>query len=640
MPLLAAALLACQEKATGPSGISVTLKLKQQWPATYQEVDQVPTTTCQVELHTIVTGSGRAMLEDALLYFAYGTDRTAFIDTVRVPANYVAQIWGTEDIHGGGTWPTVVLIRAGAPFTVKMSFIYRETGKDPRTADLTFDCGAKPPAAAPPTVSAANLAAPAGQLLPGSVVSLNYSAESPIGVWQTVVSVRGACNLDIPYADLLNTAVFHDVRITLPDTCKVNEPIEITIHVRDANLVETTRQVGTLTIVDVTPPVLTPDPPVLDSMYFVGDAALVTVIATDDVRLSTIIWEVLPYGVTDSVHTDLRYARPTLRIPLRPEWVGEFQVRIRARDAAGLYSNVVTTRSTRLYPTTPWVTRSVVVPGNVRDFTIDLPRNVVYLLKYTSEIDVLSLATTSVTRTITLTAQPKDADLTLSGDTLVIVKSGAALELVDLRTGASTSTTIPLALPQFSGVNSLRVAANGKAVVVAAGAIYEVAIPSGALTRRDDAGAVGGNALLARSHDRSTLVFNPDAQSLERYDAATDQFMARKPVPAVYDRAGLDAQGNRILLYRDVYDRDLVKLGTIPSPLGGFTEISPDANYVYTLTQKYGMIRSRTSDGAIVDRTVVPANGTSLHVSADGSRLVMVSGGFELPTTVTVVEMR
>ena len=104
--------------------------------------------------------------------------------------------------------------------------------------------------------------------------------------------------------------------------------------------------------------------------------------AHDNHAIAALIWETLPSGVRDSV-VFAPGMSDWVKIPVRASWgTGPIQLRLYARDAAGLTSNSYTSaaNAVRVSPTIVRPTRSTTVAGEIRDFTIDARRGVVYLL--------------------------------------------------------------------------------------------------------------------------------------------------------------------------------------------------------------------------------------------------------------------
>lgn len=100
-------------------------------------------------------------------------------------------------------------------------------------------------------------------------------------------------------------------------------------------------------------------------------------------------------------------------------------------------------------------------------------------------------------------------------------------------------------------------------------------------------------------------------------------------IAAIEVRPSVDASGERIAMGREVFDRDLRPVSQafrLPNAGDGISAISPSGEYLYMPSSKDGILRYRTSDGAIVDRMLGPGLGTP-RLTPDGHWFVIAAGG-------------
>ncbi len=146
-----------------------------------------------------------------------------------------------------------------------------------------------------------------------------------------------------------------------------------------------------------------------------------------------------------------------------------------------------------------------------------------------------------------------------------------------------------------------------------------------------------GPLSIERSHDRSALLLGS-----VKYDASTDQFAPPTAVNFYPLRPSLNASGNRIAFGRDVYD-GLLQFLRRANAVSGFdydpTALSPSGEYLYTVSNRQGIIRSRVSDGGTLDRIPDPIDSSDLVVAADGSYIVTI-GRTTASATLSAIDMR
>jgi len=272
-----------------------------------------------------------------------------------------------------------------------------------------------------------------------------------------------------------------------------------------------------------------------------------------------------------------------------------------------------------------------------------------------ARIAVFSITSMTITTTLPMPFAPSGIDLTDGGDSLVVALPGPrALGIIDLREPSLPLTLLPLtALDTAIGQRPARVrtTAAGKALVPLEGSVpsaytlLEVDLSNGAQTRRVDAGDGGntGGGLLESSLDRRVLVLNGGPGLFQSYDAITDSFGPRRSA-SVYDwPPAVDATGQHVAIGFDLYDAGLVFLRrahtfALPNTIS-YTALSPDGQYLYQ-SLIYGILRSRVSDGALLDRSLSPIIPGQLRVSPDGTLLVIVNSHYSATSMIATMDLR
>ena len=652
---------ACRD-ATGPApDVTVTLSVAQlNGPDVFQTSAGELALECVVELRAVASGATRAVWLDATLLFYAGPDRATALDSAHLSAADVQESWGAPDIGPGETRQSAWRISALIPFGAAFVYRYRPTAGEIRSARVTFTCGPSVPAGAPPpNLSALTMQPAAGEIESGDTLIVEYAAASDVGLWTTRVVLSGACTLEQEFAELFRPSVTRTVVLLIPRACTLGGSLSFTVVATDVAMQSSSAASGPYTVVDRTPPQVFGDRwPVATDYYFAGDTLWLFVGAFDNHAVGAVIWEVQPGGVRDSLSGA---GGQFIAIPLRSEWAGDkIQIRLYARDASGLVSDtlVAPRDSLRVYPSVERPTTWTTVTGDIGDLVLDEARGALYLMQGLNgaRVAVFSLATQAITETIPLPVLAWGMDLTAGGDSLVLALPYAgALGVIDLRQSSRTVTLVPIRSLDSSTVQKpwqVRVAANGKAFVrldgssTAASRLLEVDLVTGAerlLTNAGDNGVVAG-ARLERSFDRAVLVLQQGVELFQRYDVAQDAFGPLRAASTVSHPLRVDATGARVAVGLDIYDADLQFLRRVASPYGaGFVPgaaLSVDGEYLYQAMGLRGVGRSRTSDGALLDRspTPFPASGF-LRVSPNGTILV-IADSFGLTSRIALMDLR
>ena len=399
----------------------------------------------------------------------------------------------------------------------------------------------------------------------------------------------------------------------------------------------------------------------LSGIFFGGDSIQVKFLAVDNHRLRELLWEVLPTGagIDGSLDVDSQLADPTVFVHLEPQASGPIQLRLSARDAVGLVSNTITTSAgaAAAYPSVELPNRLAPVEGPTWDAIPDTRRGLVYLLQQAQRrVLVLSLTSMSVTGTIPLSSMPNGFDITAGGDSLIVaLPDERALGVVDLQESAWHSALVPVtALDPVEDQRPSDVLAlsNGKVFIAAtnpsgySNVLIEADLATGVQRVRTDAGVNGninGN-VMGRSLDHSVVVLNGGPDFFQRYDVATDHFGERKSASS-YTPPVLDATGTRIAVGLDVYDASLQYLRRMSSPLPPSgaaipTALSADGTVFYQLFARPGVVRSRVSDGAILDRVINGIRPDQIRISDDGTMLVTFPRFDGLTGDVSTIDLR
>ena len=676
LALAAASFLAvvasCKDSSTGPAPrITVAMQATvTEGPVVELDDEGLTIVRCRVQLEAVATGTGTASWRDGRLLFYAGRNRTTALDDSPMPTETVASIWGGAEIEAGETREGIVGFTANFPFAVTLEMQYRAaTGGAVQTAEASFTCGPTVEAnSPPPSMTALTIEPASAQYEPGQVITVGFTAQSQIGFLSSELVISGACDHRVTSAHLLEKTVTGNLIIQLPETCRSDRPLVFTVTAEDAALEEATQTVSkTLTLNDVTPPTITPlfFPPYgssaveqLAGEYFVEDSVYLIFNANDNRRIAALIWEALPSGVIDSV-VFLPGMSDWVKIPVRASWgTGPIQMRLYARDAAGLTSNVYTSapNAVRVSPTIVRPTRTATVAGEIRDFVIDTRRGALYLLQSNQRrIAVLSLETMAVTRLIELPFYAPDVDITPQGDSLVVtLPQAGALGVIDLRDAAAPVSVVPLTILDATveqAPHLLRFSTTGKALVALQGnatrayALAEVDLPTNTQRFRTDAGDGGfvGGGKMERSHDASTIIIQGGRDLFQRYDATVDRFGPRHSAIPYDWRPSVDGMGLHVAIGLDVYGETLLPLRRVNSPnLGGVppTALSASGEHLYVLTWIHGVVRYRVSDGVMLDRTVNPIQPNIVRSASGGAFIVTAEQNFGATSKLSVIDMR
>ena len=659
------ALAACGDDSTGPlfgTRISVSVEAVDD-PIIYEDVPGEPRIRCGVTFRAAASGGDRATWRDGSFRFFIGPNRTTAVDTLTFSAEEIGGSWGGPTLSDGQSVESEWVFHANAPFVVAATYRYSPSGgTSVAEANTRFACGPEPSANSPlPTVSDVSVAPPWDGLEPGDVLSVRYTVDAPLGIWAVVIELSGACQRFVEFGEQLQTTVSRTRLVQMPADCALGVPLHVTIHAVDAALRFSSFALPGPMLVDHTPPtvaasLISPFGIVNDlgTVYFVRDTIQMNVWASDNNVVRSIDYEILPLGLRDSVVVGPSFGN-RLRVPLRPEMTGSIQLRIHARDASGLTSAPYTTQANTIhvFPTVDRPTLQTSLDGRVEDLVIDAERGAIYVMQW-NVIRVLSATTLQTIRTIELPNVPTSLDFTPGGDSLVFTFQ-TGLGIIDLRPQTPVVSQFPLVLDAsvMQRPGRVVVMANGKAFVAldgnAAGAavLLEVNLVTGDQRVRTDAADASGVTLtgsMQRSPDRLAFVFNGGTGHFRRYDATTDQFTASGSTVQMSGSGYLSVAGSGpyTAIGRLIYDGSLTFVRRVESIWGAAnlvpaTALSADGQYLY-IGGRPGLMRSRVSDGKIVDRTMNPVPGDIFRVAGDDSFVVTATQTG--PTQLSLIRMR
>lgn len=630
----------CGDSTTAPTGngpVTVSVSVLAVGPAQLSSTPEgIALATCLVDLKGAVRTHGNAAWGTAVFRFYPGRDLTQPVDTAVVPNTLVVQSWGAGGISDLNPVFASWLFTASIPFTVELEYRY-QVGSNPvqTTEPVTAFCSPPIPAN-PAPVSITNLVTTpaAGSVQPGDTVSVTYTVAAPAGLWQTVILLSGGCDTLRYEPEFLAQSPTRTARVVVPPRCQLGAPLNVTVSVLDAALNQDNQSIPVpFTLVDLRPPAVAVSLS-SDVGVFVGEGLTLDFLATDNNALSTVVWELVPFGLRDSILSSFPALASQASIPILPGWTGPFDVRVIARDAAGVESTIVASPPGGLtsFPTRTVPTVQVLTTNQQLDrLVFDPRRGVLYSLQQNRpKIMVLSATTLQFLDSIPLPTDGADLDLSPSGDTLLVTLPAAGtLGVIDLSQPVRQVGSIVLAgldPSQGQSPQHIRALAGDRALVTIWGApTIEVDLAGGSqLTHPTIAVA------LERSPDYQVAMLRDQAGGIRRFDIGTG-LGPQVPFPAP-GSITLDTGGQRLGLSLNLFDGNGVKLGS-PQTLRylGVTPslLSPDGQYLYYLDDVSGLVRTRTSDLSIVDRIPLPQavlHGSWMGISPDGRWVVLLRG--------------
>ena len=612
---------------------------------------------CLFTFSVTATGDANALATwtGATLRFYAGADRTTPIDSLTLSAAEMAEEFGAPGIRSGERRAADMGLVGSIPFGMDGEFRYRVQGSDAAgLAKAYVPCvvPTQDPQSTPPTLSGVTLTAAPGPLEPGDTVRVSWKAQSTTGLWETGAVVSGAFDrrYRVPAAyspQLTHTAVF-----VVPANARLGERVSVQVYAVDL-LARGVSELPILSepVVDVTVPFLddaNTTGSVLDirGQFPAGDGLEVDVSARDNHQLAYVVYEVGPVGalVRDSTPFTGTATRQRVSLRTRPEWVGEGQVRLYVRDQAGNRSRTVQSApgAVRFHPLRHVTVRSGTLAYQPAEFAMDTRAGQLYVAaKNQPTLFIHSLETLGQVAAVSLPVSVSDVDVSPAGDLVVgLVPSPAALVLVDVAQ-RRVRATVPLTGVALQSVEGVRVAANGRALVLGRrgdgqGVVLEYDLATGAQRVRADAPSIPvPDAGVTASLDKSRLLLG--AGCLYRSD--TDSFGACATLWPQNTFSGVPLQGSGTGAFwaKDVrvFDSALQPRATVPErPV---TALSADDRHAYV--GYFDRVRRvRTADGVIEDALAAYIH-FSARASADGRLLVSMETHAGSGNSVQVMEL-
>ena len=656
--VLAFGLVACSDHTTDPgSSFNLAINATTATPVIGQDASGQPQLTCAVSLDATAAGNGSANWVDAVFRLYFGADRSVVVDSGTIDASGLQQAWGSSSIGSSQTEHSVWHLSADVPFSGDFEFHYSVVGSTTpgvRKVVVPLTCVlATTSQQPPPSISAVTTSPASGNLSTDSSLTISYSASSAAGLWLTQVHVSGPCDVRQAFAEGLHNSASHTVKLPFPNTCSLSVPMTVAITAMDGTAQEKVQTVQLpLSLADLDPPTIAPlfflrsgggAQPVASGDYFGGESITFIVNASDNRKLASVSWLVMPFGTSDFVVANAQGISQRTGILVQSTWTGPMQIAFSAVDSVGLTTTFVTPPdSLRLHPTVSRSTQLGTVPGANGLLAIDSRRGVIYMLEYPNQqIAVVSMSTLQVLSTIPVPGEADDIALTPHGDSLVIAFYGLPqLGVVDLRQPTLAVTTIPIvgldATVHQTAIH-MAVLANGHVMLATRGDILtawtllDVDLTTGIGRARNEIAVNGviGEVLMQGSADGSAVALaEQDARCLRRYVAATDSFSACVTNFVLGVIPTIDATGDRILLNQTIYDASMQPLpsGLNLTPGGvAYGTISSDGQLYYQLFT-FGVVRRNANDGSIVDRSLIPTFNLNMtpRISPDGNTLVII----------------
>jgi len=652
-------LAACSDStAPVPPDVTVIVSLTQVTAPTISGFPGEESIECQISLRATAQGDGRATWNDATLLFYAGPDRTTAVDSIPISKADIQSSWSSADIGVGETQESGWRVSAGIPFGAALVYRYKVPSGEVRSTRITFTCGPEIPAnPAPPTITAVTVTPAGDEIEPGDTIVVHYTAASTIGLWTSTLRMSGACTVEQSFSERLLTTSEHTVLIVVPPGCALGRLLTFSVFAADAVFESVTvPALRSFAVVDRTPPHVIvdymPDP---TKYYFVGDTLHPFVWGNDNNSVSWVIWEIQPAGIRDSISgAGGRF----LDIPIPPQWAGtNIQLRFFARDGVGLVSDTARGPAAGLpiYPTVQPAMHWGTISGDVMNLAVDEKRGALYLLQGNGGWRVGGVRTSDIalTESIPLPAMAWDLDMSAGGDSLILALPDLrALGIIDLRESPRRVQLLPIRSLDTTTQQApwqVRVGANGKAYVILEGAppaqavLLEVELATGVERVVPGAGNIQ-DARFERSFDGSALIFEKGTDLFERYDVAAETFTAFGTPRSIYGPLRVDDNGSRVTVGLFVYDGDLQFERRVAAVLGGEamsgSALTKDGAYLFHILGNRGVARTRTNDGAVVDRFLTPFPASEfLRVTPDGNTLIVVDS-FVGTSRIALVDLR
>jgi len=496
----------------------------------------------------------------------------------------------------------------------------------------------------PPVVSQVQLR-PTASVQRGDSVYVDFVASDNAGVAHAIVHWTGAfTRTDTVAAPVARTMTGH-LAVRVPADARIGVAMNAGVEAVDVAGNRASAAAAPVLIVDLRPPALsgTATGSTPGTLLGLGDTLIISLNASDDDAVAWIGYGLgAPASVSDSVAVTGASGAHVFRLPAAPGWAGSFYITAFARDSAGNRATVNLGSMTGVNATRRPLS-ALPLTAAVSDIAYDRGRDALYVsLPDSNLVAVVRRNPFAYDAPIATPSRPQGLDLTLSGDSLVVaLRRSAYLGVVNLAAATRTVDTVRLSAAGGGvGPDHVRMAANGQLLVTMTfdgsgygGCVYAVNLATGTQRRRSDAGFYGEvteAVPLAAAGDRSAIFGLIDDSCCPEdgfvYDAATDSIpVLHGTVGMFFPSVSADTTGAHVLIANSLYDRALsLHLSYTPSGYGyGPTALAPDGSVVYMGVDN-AYVKLRASDGAELQRTLLPGTPSRLLVLPDGRGLVAV----------------
>jgi hypothetical protein len=278
---------------------------------------------------------------------------------------------------------------------------------------------------------------------------------------------------------------------------------------------------------------------------------------------------------------------------------------------------------------------AVPLESPVVDLTYDVKREQLLLAQPAeSRIAVFSLIADAYGPPLDVPGPPTAMDLSASGDSLVVLRGETGELAVWPLVGAAPAwSVIPLSLDRATA-GALRVAANGRVIVVT-DRVVEYDLATGVETQRTDAGAGGRlpvDVALERTRDGTSiaLVYRAPGSAAvgQVYVAAVNAFLAPRAVGTMATLTVATDAAGRFLVGPALFDATLAPLRAFyPPGAGRVSGVANAGDYAY-FGNGSGYLRTRLSNGVTLEQVVLPEPVERLLVlPGEPERVVAVGAG-------------
>jgi hypothetical protein len=484
---------------------------------------------------------------------------------------------------------------------------------------------------------------------PGVLLLIEAAVTDNAGLTRIVVRSVG----DLAFSetvDVQGSRIEHVSRMMVPLTTPLGAAVAFEVVATDVAGLTGTGVSETRRVVDITPPAVsaTLETSHPSTVLLPGDMLLGRISASDAHRLAWIGYRIGDPVITqDSVAVNTGVAELELAVHVAREWEGVQRFTAFARDSSGNVGWDVIHRQIYVYDAVRRPVRVAAVPYSVMGITFDPARDRLLLLR-NQEVLPLRLGPMEYDPVMSL---PDDAgaNLVVMSDAVAVVPVAPyarRLAVIDLAAG--TVDTLRLHPDWQVGHARSAAAAPGDRLFVTtltgtlSGVLLEYDFATAVAQPRPDVGVDGAflSSRLVSSGPgaRLLLAWTDGTQWLGQVlDHSGGTFHAPVPLPVTgsdLPAASSDQLGNRFLLGGVLLGPSLATLRVFDMPsYPGYPEsdvvsaLGPDGEHAYFMVrleqQSAGaIVKVRTSDGAMVERILLPDFAARLAVLPGGNRLV------------------